>query len=60
MTKRMRDDGFMENLAGYIRSKFQDFEIYLRKEVDLAEDDIRLVLDGYSSSYITYELQPGV
>ena len=41
-------------------SVFQDFESYLRTEVDLVEDDIKLVLDEYNSSFITYELQPGI
>ena len=58
VTKRMKDIDFMKILAGYIRSIFQDFEKCLRTEVDLAKDDIRLVLDEYNSSFITYELQP--
>ena len=60
VTKRMKDVGYMNDLRGYIRSIFQDFESYLRTEVDLVEDDIRLVLDEYSSSFITYELEPGI
>ena len=39
---------------------FQDFENYLRTEVNLVEDDIKLVLEEYNSSFITYELQPGI
>ena len=39
---------------------FQDFEGCLRTEVDLVEDDIRLVLDEYNSVFVTYELQPGI
>ena len=39
---------------------FQDFESYLRTEADLVEDDIKLVLDEYNSSFITYELKPGI
>ena len=31
-----------------------------RTQVDLDEDDIRLVLDEYNSKFITYELQPGI
>ena len=50
----------MNILAGYPSSVFQDFESYLRTEIDLVEDEIRLVLDKYNSSFITYELQPGV
>ena len=60
VTKRMKDDGYMNILSGYPRSVFQDFESYLRAEIDLVEDDIRLVLDKYNSSFITYELDPGI
>ena len=60
VTKRMRDDKNMKNLAGYTRSNFHDFESYLKTEVDLVEDDNRLVLDKYNSSFITHELQPGI
>ena len=56
----MKDVGYMRILAGYIRSIFRDFESYLRTEVDLLEDDIRLVLDEYKSSFCTYELEPGI
>ena len=38
---------------------FRDFESYLRTEVDLIEDDIKLFLDEYNSNFVTYELQPG-
>ena len=51
ITKRMKDDKYMEILAGYTKSVFQDFESYLRTEVDLIEDDIKLVLDEYNSSF---------
>ena len=60
VTKRMNDDGYMNIVAGYVRSVFQDFESYLRTEVDLVEDDIQLVLDEYNSTFITYELEPGI
>ena len=58
----MKDDNNMLISAAYIRSVFQDFESYLRTEVDLVEDDIRfrLVLEQYNSSLITYEIQPGI
>ena len=56
----MKDDKYMEILAGYTRSVFQDFESYLRTEVDLVEDDVKLVLDEYNSSFITDELDPGI
>ena len=60
VTKRMEDDGYMNILSGYPRSVFQDFESYLRTEIGLVEDDIRLVLDKYNSSFVTYELDPGI
>ena len=41
----MKDGGFMEILGFYNKSEFQDFESFLRTEVDLVEEDIRLVLD---------------
>ena len=41
-------------------SILQDFESFLRTEIDLVEDDIRLVLDEYSSSFITYEIEPSI
>ena len=60
VTKRLNDEQYMNILAGYTRSVFQDFESYLGTEVDLVEDDIKLVLDEYNSSFITYELEPGI
>ena len=60
VTKRMKDVGYMNNVADYVRSVFQDFESYLRTEVDLVEDDIKLALDEYNSNFITYELEPGI
>ena len=39
---------------------FQDFESYLRTEVDLVEDYIKLVLNEYNSCFITYGLQPDI
>ena len=49
----MKDDKYMLILAGYIRSIFQDFESYLRTEIDLVEDYIRLVSDEHNASFIT-------
>ena len=45
VTKRIKNEQFMVIVAGYVSSAFQDFESYLRTEVDLIEDDIKLVLD---------------
>ena len=60
VTKRTKDEQYMSILAMYIDSVFQDFESFLRTEVDLVEDDIKLVLDEHNSSFITYELEPGI
>ena len=60
VTKRLKDAGYMNILAGYVISVFQNFENFLRTENDLVEDDIRLVLNEYNSSFITYELNAGI
>ena len=60
VTKRMKDDKYKEILARYTSSVFQDFESYLRTEIDLVEDDIKLVLDEYNSSFITFELDTSI
>ena len=58
VSKRMEDGGYMNISAGYHRSIFQDLESYLRTEVDLVEDGIRLILDKINSTFVGYELQP--
>ena len=45
VSKRMKDEQYMNILAIYKSSVFQDFEIFLRTQIDLVEDDIKLVLD---------------
>ena len=60
VTKRMKDDKYMFILSGYSSSIFQDFDSFLRTQIDLVEDDIKLVLDEYNSSFITYEIPPGI
>ena len=60
VTKRMKDEGYMNIIARYTNSVFQDFESFLRTRIDLVEDDIKLVLDEYNSNFITYELEPGI
>ena len=60
VTKRTNDEQYVNILAFYTRSVFQDFESFLRTQIDLIEDDVKLVLDEYNSSFITYELQPGI
>ena len=53
VTKRMEDGGYVNSLSGYRSSVFQFFGSYLKTEIGLVEDDIRLVLDKYNSSFIT-------
>ena len=53
-------DGYNVLLLGYARSNFRDFEGYLRVIVGLDEDDFQLILNQYSSNFVTYELSPGV
>ena len=60
VTKRMNDEQYMDILARYTSSVFQDFESFLRTQIDLIEDDVKLVLDEYNSSFIAYELEPGI
>ena len=60
VTQRMKDEQYMNILAIYTRSVFQDFESFLRTQFDLIEDDIKLVVEEYNSSFITYELEPGI
>ena len=60
VTKRMNDEQYMNILAIYTRSVFQDFESFLRTQFDLVEDDVKLVLDEYNSSFVTYEIEPGI
>ena len=60
VTKRMNDEQYMNILSIYTRSVFQDFESFLRTRIDLVEDDIKLVLDEYNSSFNTHELEPGI
>ena len=56
----MEGDGYMKILSGYPSSVFQRFQNYLRTEIDLVEDDIRLILAECNSSFITYKLEPGI
>ena len=56
----MEDGGYMNFFASYVSSVFQEFESYIRTEVDLVEDDIKLVLDEYNSNFNKYEITPGI
>ena len=60
VTKRMRDDKYMLILSMYVDSVLQDFESFLRTQIDLVEGDVRLVLDEYNSSFVTYKITPGI
>ena len=60
VTKRRKDGQYMKILAIYTSSVFQVFESFLRTQIDLVEDDIKLVLDEKSSSSVTYEVDPGI
>ena len=60
VTRRMNDEQYMNILAIYTSSAFHDFESFLRAQIDLVEDDIKLVLDEYNSNFITHELEPGI
>ena len=44
VSNTMQNDKYLDLLAGFAGSIFQDLEKYLRTEVDLVEDDIRLVI----------------
>ena len=60
VSKILNYDKYMDILGFYISSMFQDFENFLRTEIILVENDIRLVLDENSSSFITCELESGI
>ena len=60
VSKRMKNDEYKRILAVYKSSIFQDFENFPRREIDLVEDDIRLVLDENKSTSIFFELEPGI
>ena len=58
VSKRTKNDKYIDSFVGYTSSIIQDFENYLRSEVDLVEDDIRFVWDEKNSNFITNELPP--
>ena len=60
VTKRMENGQNIHILAIHASSVFQDFENFLTTQIDLIEDDIKLVLEEYNSSFVTYELDPGI
>ena len=58
--EKKNSDGYTILLLNYSRSKFRDFESYLRIRVGLDEEDIQLILKEYNSHFITYQLSPGI
>ena len=56
----MEDGGYMNILARYTDSVFQDFDSFLRTQIYLVQDDIKLVPDEYNSNFNTLELTPGI
>ena len=50
-SKRMKNAKHKVILGFQIHSIIEDFENYLRTEIDLVEDDISLFLDEYNSSF---------
>ena len=51
-------DGYIILMMGYARSPFRDFESYLRIDIGLEEDNIRLNIKQYNEKFVTYELDP--
>ena len=58
--EKKNSDGYTILLLNYSRSKFRDFESYLRIRVGLDEEYIQLILKEYNSHFITYELTPRI
>ena len=55
----MKNEQYVNVLAMYIDSVCQDFVHFLRTQIDLVEDDIKLVLDEYNSNIVTNKNTPG-
>ena len=58
--KRMKNEHYMNILSIFTSSVFQDFQKLLRTQIHSIEGDNKLVLDEYNSSFITYEITPGI
>ena len=56
----MISDKYMDLLAGYTSSKIQDFESYLRTEVDLVQDDIGLILYDFFFKFYQLNITTGL
>ena len=60
VTKRSKDEQYLNILSIYTSSVIQDFESFVTRQIDLIEVDVKLVLDEYNSSFFTYESEPGI
>ena len=60
VTKTMKIEQYLRILSIYVNSMYQDFENFLRTQIDLVQDDFELVLEEYNSKFITYEKEPGI
>ena len=60
VTKRMKFDKDIDTLGFYFSSINQDFDSFLRTEIDLVEKDFRFVLNKNNSNFITNELELGI
>ena len=58
-SERTKSEQYMKILATYTRSVSQDFESFLTREIDLVEDDIKLILDECNSSFVAYGISSG-
>ena len=56
VSKGMEDGVYLNILACYYSSIFQDFESYLTTEIGLVEDDIKLVFDKYNPDFLLMNL----
>ena len=60
VTKLMKDDKYMNIVAGYVVLCFKISKVISEQKLIWFGDDINLVLEEYSSRFITYELEPGI
>ena len=58
LSERIKNHKYMDLLEGCTIFIFQDFESYLRTEIDLVGKHFRLVFDDYNSNFFTCEIPP--
>ena len=56
VTKRMKDEQYVRISSIYTSSVFQDFESFLRTQIDLVEDYVKMVLDEFNSNFTNHEI----